>query len=433
MARTRGAAGALHSARGTASENTNPNVVNSANGRFSPRLGSRTSNSQQYAFGSTRGGLGVAAQDPPRVLPKTTHDDREMKKQLDDFVSNEARRVQKGTFGKDITNIADSQSSKDGPKPLKPLQASLQPLPAVSEPAPLEVAQAEVGNATNIQVIADGMSALSLTQADEVDTPETQNVAEYAPEIMNLWFLKESAAARPDYMESQTDITGKMRTILIDWMVEVHMKYKLRPETLHLTVNLVDRYLTKVQSTRKCLQLVGVCAMFIAAKFEEINPPELHDWVYITDNAYKKEDLLNMECSMLATLGFQITVPTAAHFFEVLQKANGCNVVHRELAQYLLELSLLELRMLQYTPSQLVSAALMLSNKYLKRSTLWPSAMVNASRHGEQSLQRCVDDFRRLLEADRVGAGSGAQLQAVNKKFSLPQRHAVAKMKLPKV
>jgi len=260
---------------------------------------------------------------------------------------------------------------------------------------------------------------------------ETQNVPEYAPEIVNLWFQKERAAARPDYMESQTDITGKMRTILIDWMVEVHMKYKLRAETLHLTLNLVDRYLTKVQSTRKRLQLVGVCAMFIAAKFEEINPPELHDWVYITDNAYKKEDLLVMECTMLATLGFQITVPTAAHFFEVLQKANGCNAVHRELAQYLLELSLLELRMLQYRPSQLVSAALMLSNELLKRKTLWPSVMVKESHHDEQSLQRCVDDFRQLLEADRAGAVAGAQLQAVNKKFSLPQRHAVAKMRLP--
>merc|ERR1719424_2509729 len=144
-------------------------------------------------------------------------------------------------------------------------------------------------------------------------------------------------------MSMQTDLTHKMRTILIDWLVEVHMKYKLCPETLHLTVNLIDRYLTKVPPIkRKRLQLVGVVAMFIASKYEEIRPPELKDWVYITDSAYTKDDVLQMECTMLTTLSFQIAVPTAVHFFNILQKVNGCDDVHRDLAQYILELSLLD-------------------------------------------------------------------------------------------
>merc|ERR1719420_2732549 len=124
---------------------------------------------------------------------------------------------------------------------------------------------------------------------------------------MNQLFNSEALCLPPaDYMDKQTDITGKMRMILIDWLIEVHMMYRLHPETLHLTVNLIDRYLSKKQITRKRLQLVGVAAMFIASKFEEINPPELHDWVYITDNAYTKDDVLMMECTMLATLSFQI-------------------------------------------------------------------------------------------------------------------------------
>merc|ERR1740117_2588712 len=107
------------------------------------------------------------------------------------------------------------------------------------------------------------------------------------------------------------------------------MKYRLRPETLHLAVNLIDRYLTRMPVMRKRLQLVGVVAMFIASKFEEISPPELHDWVYITDNAYTKEDILVMECTMLTSLSFKIVVPTVAHFFEILQKTCGCDAVHR--------------------------------------------------------------------------------------------------------
>merc|ERR1719345_433483 len=184
---------------------------------------------------------------------------------------------------------------------------------------------------------------------------------------MERLFSRETTSRpREDYMEDmQTDITGKMRMILIDWLIEVHLKYRLRPETLHLTVNLVDRYLSKKQIHKKRLQLVGVVAMFIATKFEEISPPELHDWVYITDNAYTKDDVLLMECNMLSTLSFQIVVPTAAHFFEPLAVANGCDARHRSCAQYLIELGLLDIRMLQYKPSHIVAAAMLLSNEIL--------------------------------------------------------------------
>ncbi len=83
-----------------------------------------------------------------------------------------------------------------------------------------------------------------------------------------------------------------MRSILIDWLIEVHLKFKLVPETLFLTVNLIDRYLQHKQVTRQKLQLVGVTAMLIASKYEEIYAPIVKDFVYITDNAYTKEEIL---------------------------------------------------------------------------------------------------------------------------------------------
>merc|ERR1719498_2333085 len=100
------------------------------------------------------------------------------------------------------------------------------------------------------------------------------------------------------------------------------MKYRLRSETLFLTVNPIDRYLSIANVMRKKLQLLGVVAMFIASKFEEINPPELHEFVHITDNAYTKDDVLVMECTMLTALNWKIVVSTAANFFERLQKVN---------------------------------------------------------------------------------------------------------------
>ncbi len=92
-------------------------------------------------------------------------------------------------------------------------------------------------------------------------------------------------------MTRQLDINEKMRAILVDWIIEVHLKFKLLPETLFLTISLIDRYLERVQIKRNNLQLVGVTAMLIASKYEEIYAPEVRDFVYITDNAYTKEEI----------------------------------------------------------------------------------------------------------------------------------------------
>ena len=132
-------------------------------------------------------------------------------------------------------------------------------------------------------------------------------MAEYAVEIFD--FLRNTDlefSANYGYMEKQQDVNEKMRSILIDWLIEVHLKFKLVPESLFVTINLIDRYLEKEQINRQKLQLVGVTAMLIACKYEEIYPPIVKDFVYITDNAYTKEDILQMESKILQTLDFNI-------------------------------------------------------------------------------------------------------------------------------
>jgi cyclin B len=74
-------------------------------------------------------------------------------------------------------------------------------------------------------------------------------------------------------MSSQTDINERMRAILIDWIIEVHHKLSLMPETLYLTVYIIDQYLSMETVQRKEVQLVGVSAMLIACKYEEIWAP----------------------------------------------------------------------------------------------------------------------------------------------------------------
>ena len=89
-------------------------------------------------------------------------------------------------------------------------------------------------------------------------------------------------------MANQKEINDKMRAILVDWLIEVHSKFKLQKETLFITINIIDRFLEKTVVSKSRLQLVGVTALLIASKYEEIYPPELKDFVYITDRAYSK-------------------------------------------------------------------------------------------------------------------------------------------------
>jgi len=313
----------------------------------------------------------------------------------------------------DITNIQDARDMRK--KPLRepslgfperretlaqPLAPSL-PVPP-SQAIPMEICNADIAEAHD----------------------KVQSVAEYAPEIIDQLFHDEGLyMPRVNYMESQQDINGKMRAILVDWLVEVHMKYRLRSETLFLAVNLIDRYLSVLPVLRRRLQLLGVVAMFVASKFEEIDPPRATDFVYITDNTYSKDELLQMECNMLSTLEFQVVVPTAAHFLNPFIKANGCeNPRHAEVIKYIVELALIDLRMIRYKPSHLVASAVLLSNELFGRSMPWPESMVQISRHTDAELRGCCEEMRQL-----VRQANGQQLQAVRKKYMLAQHYQVAR------
>ena len=86
-----------------------------------------------------------------------------------------------------------------------------------------------------------------------------------------------------------------MRAILIDWLIDVHIKFKLWPETLFLTIHLIDRLCEFTKVKKSEMQLVGISAMLIAAKYEEIYPPTLKDFVYICNNGFSASQILGME------------------------------------------------------------------------------------------------------------------------------------------
>ena len=130
--------------------------------------------------------------------------------------------------------------------------------------------------------------------ADDIDASGKNDpllVTEYISEMYTYHRSEEHRAIVGPYLDSQPEINQRMRSILVDWLVDVHYKMKFFPETLYITVNIVDRFLAKKEVPRRKLQLVGVTSFLIASKYEEIYPPDLYDLVYVCDNAYSKQEV----------------------------------------------------------------------------------------------------------------------------------------------
>ena len=153
------------------------------------------------------------------------------------------------------------------------------------------------------------------------------------------------------YMTLQGDINEQMRAILIDWLVEVHYRFRLKSETLFQTVWIIDTYLSMVQITRAKLQLLGIASLLISCKSNEIYYPQLNEFTDITDGAYVKSELIEMEKKVLKILKFNIISPTSNDFYNIISKAFGFDQKQFYLGKYFLESSLIDYRMIKYNPS----------------------------------------------------------------------------------
>ena len=125
---------------------------------------------------------------------------------------------------------------------------------------------------------------------DKRDANDPLSVTEYVQD-MYVYYREQESRAVVDPMKDQQEINERMRSILVDWLIEVHLKSKLEPETLYITINIIDRYLSVAKATRKTLQLIGCCALLIASKYEEIYPIDIDDLIYVCDRAYSRAEV----------------------------------------------------------------------------------------------------------------------------------------------
>jgi hypothetical protein len=113
---------------------------------------------------------------------------------------------------------------------------------------------------------------------------------------------------------SELNFNLKMRTILIGWIYEVVMKFKLSHETFQIFVSIFDRFLSKHECKRDDIQLIGISSLFLASKINEVYPPELNDLVYVCANAYTAQQIVHMEWAISTSLDFKLNPATYTDF-----------------------------------------------------------------------------------------------------------------------
>ncbi|CAL5015431.1 unnamed protein product [Urochloa decumbens] len=264
----------------------------------------------------------------------------------------------------------------------------------------------------------------SLMDIDSADSGNPLAATEYVEELYKFYRENESkSCVEPDYMSSQQDINAKMRAILIDWLIEVHYKFELMDETLFLTVNIIDRFLEKQVIPRKKLQLVGVTAMLLACKYEEVSVPVVDDLVLISDRAYTKGQILEMEKFILNTLQFNMSVPTSYVFMRRFLKAADSDKQLEQVSFFMLELCLVEYQMLKYQPSLLAAAAVYTAQCAINRCQHWTKVCESHSRYTGDQLLECS----KMMVDFHQKAGTG-KLTAVHRKYSTFRFGCVAKV-----
>ncbi|PON54230.1 Cyclin [Parasponia andersonii] len=277
---------------------------------------------------------------------------------------------------------------------------------------------------------------IAQNEADTTPLDDPQMCGPYVSDIyayLQKMEVEKKRRPSPDYLEKvQKDVSANMRGVLVDWLVEVAEEYKLGSDTLFLSISYIDRFLSMNPMTRQRLQLLGVSSMLIASKYEEISPPHVEDFCYITDNTYTKEEVVKMEADILKSLKFEMGNPTIRTFLrrftDVAQESYKTSKMQSQfLGYYLAELSLLDYSCLKFLPSLVAASIVFLANFILCPDIHpWCSTLQKYSAYKPVDLRECA-----LLIHDLYLSRRGGTLHAVREKYKHHKFKCVATLSSP--
>ncbi|GMF22220.1 unnamed protein product [Phytophthora lilii] len=270
-------------------------------------------------------------------------------------------------------------------------------------------------------------SERSSTATPGIYAPGT--VDEYACSIYeNLRAREHRYHVTEDIFAKQQSVRPKMRAVLVDWLVEVHQRFELEAQTLYLTVNYIDRYLAQAPVKSQRFQLVGVAALLIASKFEEIYPCDMDDLLYICERSYTKADLVDCERDLLNVFKFNLAVPSVSSFLGYyLEYFEEEDELVGQLANYFSECSLLDFVFsAKYEPSVIACACLLASYCYVENQApglVWNSRLVELTGYKMEAIVLCAQDLWSILVEP-------TDLTAISTKYSAKEFGEVAHLPL---
>ncbi|KAG5294890.1 G2/mitotic-specific cyclin-B [Histoplasma ohiense] len=284
---------------------------------------------------------------------------------------------------------------------------------AVEEPPrkKVDLEKAEIEKTENerevvLEEALDGKE-VALEEEEEVLDLDTEDLydpimgGEYAIEIFDyLKKIEPQTMPNPDYIYHQEDLEWGLRGVLVDWLIEVHTRFRLLPETLFLTVNIIDRFLSAEVVALDRLQLVGVTAMFIAAKYEEVFSPHVANFSHVADENFSDKEILDAERHVLATLNYDISYPNPMNFLRRISKADNYDIHTRTLGKYFMEISLLDHRFMAYRQSHVAAASMYLARLILHRGR-WDATLAHYSGYTKEEIlpvfQLLIDYLHRPI------------------------------------
>uniref|UniRef100_A0A0M3I267 Cyclin N-terminal domain-containing protein n=1 Tax=Ascaris lumbricoides TaxID=6252 RepID=A0A0M3I267_ASCLU len=237
----------------------------------------------------------------------------------------------------------------------------------------------------------------------------TLHCSDYADDIYDYMFFAENKYGVEAGFLADHAVTPKMRSILVDWLLQVHLRFHLLPETLFATLNILDRYLAVGNADKTNLQLVGITCMSIASKYEEIYAPELQDYVYITENAYTKRDIIRMEITVLSKIGVDLGRPHVIQFLRRL----SCyfDAVLHAMAKYICENAVCDYATCHLKPSFIAAVSLWLASRLEDRD--FPEDLYKMARASAEDIQEWASVFATGL----LKAHNNTKLSALRNKY----------------
>ena len=255
---------------------------------------------------------------------------------------------------------------------------------------------------------------------DKTQLKEISSEAHYAHDVFLYYKHKELKYLVPNYIHQQVHITKNMRSVLVDWMVEVQESFELNHETLYLAVKLVDHYLAKKVVQKDKFQLLGATCLLMAAKYDERIPPSIEDFLYICDDAYVRRDIILMEIEVFKKLNFFLGFPLSYRFLRRYARCSKLSMETLTLSRFVLETSLMEYDFIHERDSKMAAGALLLALKM--RGQEWTPELAYYSGYQESELTSLMYRLNEMISCPIKSS-----TKTIRNKYSHPIFYEVAK------